>query len=328
MRQTALGLIALLVAGSLTLAPPSDAQPAGRTWLIGILVAQSRSGAAYRIEAFRKGMLELGYSQGKNLALEYRSAEGQLDRLPALAAEVVGLKVDVILALGLPAARAAKQATSTIPIVFTGGDPVRTGLVASLARPGGNVTGLADPTVDVSTKRLELLKEAVPWVSRVAMLWNPANPTNPLQVKDTQATAPSLGITVSPVEVKSIRDLDRALAAVKTDGAGALLVPGDPMFVSQAHRIRDAAAKNRLPVMYPTPEAVAAGGLMAYGTSLADLAHRAAYFVDKILKGAKPADLPVEQPTKFEFVINLRTAKDLGLTIPPSVLLRADRVIQ
>ncbi|MBI4246880.1 MAG: ABC transporter substrate-binding protein [Candidatus Rokubacteria bacterium] len=275
MRLTTLGFVALVAASILATQPSAEAQPAGRAWRIGILAASSRSESSYRIEAFRKGLVELGYTEGKNIAIEYRYAEGKLERLPDLAAEVVRLK--------------------TIPIVFTGGDPVRTGLVASLARPGGNVTGLADPTVDVSTKRLELLKEVVPRVSRY------------------------------PVEVKGAGDLDRAFAAIKRDGAGALLVPGDPMFVSQSQRIRDAAAKNRLPAMYATPEAAAAGGLMAYGTSLADLARRAAYFVDKILKGAKPADLPVEQPTKFELVINMKTAKALGLTIPPSLFLRADR---
>jgi len=242
--------------------------------------------------------------------------------------EAVRLKIDVIVALGLPAARAAKQATTTIPIVFTGGDPVRTGLVASLARPGGNVTGLSDPTVDVSTKRLELLKEVVPKVSRVAILWNPANPTNPLQVKDTQAAAPALGMTVYAVEVKGVDDFERAFTAMKRDGVGAFLVSGDPLFASQRERIMELAAKNRLPAMYATPETAEAGGLLAYGTSLADLARRAATYVDKILKGTKPADLPVEASTKFELIINLKAAKQIGLTIPPNVLARADKVIK
>jgi len=306
----------------------AQAQQAKKVARVGILSASSFSSSSYRIEAFRKSLVELGYTEGKNIAIEYRYADGRLEQLPDLAAEVVRLKIDVILALGLPAARAAKQATTTIPIVFTGGDPVRTGLVASLARPGGNVTGLSDPTVDVSTKRLELLKEVVPKVSRFAILWNPANPTNPLQVKDTQAAAPSLGMTVYAVEVKGVDDFERAFAAIKRDGAGALLVPGDPMFASEQKRILDFAAKNRLPSMHATPEAAEAGALMAYGTSLADLARRAATYVDKILKGTKPADLPVEAATKFEFIINLKTAKQIGLTIPPNVLARADKVIK
>jgi len=230
--------------------------------------------------------------------------------------------------LGTPAARAAKHATTAIPIVMTGGDPVRAGIVASLARPGGNVTGLSDATVDVSTKRLELLKEVVPKLSRVAILWNPLNPTNPLQVKDTQAAAPALGMTVYAVEVKGVDDFDRAFAAIKKDGAGGLLVPGDPMFGTERKRIHDFAVKNRLPAMYAGLETVERGGLMAYSTSLADLARRAAIYVDKILKGAKPADLPVEAAMKFELVINLKTAKQIGLTIPPNVLARADRVIR
>ena len=229
---------------------PGDAQQAKRVPRIGILASQSRPSSSYRIEAFRKGLVELGYTEGKNIAIEYRYADGQLERLPDLAAEVIRLKVDVILALGTPAAHAAKQATTTIPIVMTGGDPVRTGIVAGLARPGGNVTGLSDATVDVSTKRLELLKEVVPKLSRVAILWNPLNPTNPLQLKDTQAAAPALGMTVYAVEVKGVDDFDRAFAAIKKDGAGGLLVPGDPMFGTEGKRIRDFAVKNRLPVMH------------------------------------------------------------------------------
>jgi len=311
----------------LTLCSSADAQPA-KVSRTGFLVAQSPSSFSTRNEAFRRRLVELGYTEGKNTAIEYRYAEGNLERLPDLAAELVRLKVDVIVAAGLPAAHAAKQATTTIPIVMQGGDPVGTGLVASLAHPGGNVTGFSDGTVDVSTKRLELLKEVVPKLSRVAILWNPANPTNPLQVKDTQAVAPALGMTVYPVEVKGVDDLEAAFAAIKKDRAGAVLVPGDPMFGSQRKRLADLAAKNRLPAMYSTLEYAEAGGLMAYGTSFAELYRRVAIYVDKILKGAKPADLPVEQPTKFELVINLKTAKQIGLTIPPNVLARADKVIR
>jgi putative tryptophan/tyrosine transport system substrate-binding protein len=321
---TALTLCAMLFA----LCGSVDAQQPGKVPRVGILSAQSSSVASSRVEAFRKGLIELGYTEGKNIAIEHRYADGRLERLPDLAAEVIRLKVDVILALGTPSARAAKQATTTIPIVMTGGDPVRAGIVASLARPGGNVTGLSDSTVDVSTKRLELLKEIVPKLTRVAILWNPLNPTNPLQLKDTQAAAPALGMTVYKVEVKGVDDFDRAFAAIKKDGAGGLLVPGDPMFGTEGERIRDFAVKNRLPVMWAGLGNVERGGLIAYSTSLPDLARRAATYVDKILKGTKPADLPVEAPMKFELIINLKAAKQIGLAIPPNVLARADKVIR
>jgi putative ABC transport system substrate-binding protein len=233
-------LLIFLTLASVQLA---EAQQLKKVYRIGILAGQSPSAASLRVDAFRKGLIELGYIEGKNIAIEYRYADGQLERLPNLAAEVVRLKVDVILALGTPAARAAKQATTTIPIVMTGGDPVRAGIVASLARPGGNVTGFADATVDVSTKRLELLKEVVPKLFRVAILWNSANPTNPLQVKDTQAAAPALGMTVYGVEVKGTDDFERAFAAVRRDGAGGLLVAGDPMFGTETKRIVDFEVK-------------------------------------------------------------------------------------
>jgi putative ABC transport system substrate-binding protein len=307
---------------------PVEAQQAKKVHRIGFLAAQSPTSSGTRYEAFLKRLVELGYTEGKNIAIEYRYAEGKLERLPDLAAELVRLKVDVIVASGLPAARAAKQATTTIPIVMSGGDPVATGIVASLARPGGNVTGVSDATVGVSTKRLELLKEVVPKLARVAMLWNPANPTNPIQLKDTQAAAPSLGMTVLAVEVKGSDDLERAFATIKKDRAGGLLVPGDPMFGSQRKRILDFAAKSRLPVMGATPENAEDGVLMAYGTDFAELYRRIAIYVDKILKGAKPADLPIEQPMKLDLIINLKTAKQMGLTIPPSLLYRADRVIR
>ena len=319
-----LAICAMLLAFSL----PAEAQHARKIARIGILTGQSSSVASSRMEAFRKGLIDLGYTEGKNIAIEQRYADGRLERLPDLAAEVIRLKVDVILALGTPAARAAKQATTTIPIVMTGGDPVRAGIVNSLARPGGNVTGLSDSTVDVSTKRLELLKEVVPKFSRVAILWNPLNPTNPLQLKDTQDAAPALSMTVYAVEVKGVDDFDRAFSAIKKDGAGGLLVPGDPMFGTEGKRIDDFAVKNRFPVMHSGLGSAERGGLMAYATSLPDLARRAATYVDKILKGTKPADLPVEAPMKFEFVINLKTAQQIGLMIPPNVLARADKVIK
>jgi putative ABC transport system substrate-binding protein len=325
MNNKAIWLVTLLLLVTATFA---DAQQPKKVPRIGILSAQSSSVASSRVEAFRKGLIELGYTEGKNIAIEHRYADGRLERLPDLAAEVIRLKVDIILALGTPSARAAKQTTTTIPIVMTGGDPVRAGIVASLAHPGGNVTGLSDATVDVSTKRLELLKEVVPKLSRVAILWNPLNPTNPLQLKDTQAATPALGLTVYTVEVKGVEDFDRAFAAIKKDGAGGLLVPGDPMFGTEGKRISDFAVKNRLPVMHAGLGSAERGGLIAYSTSLPDLARRAATYVDKILKGAKPADLPVEAAMKFEFIINLKTAKQIGLTIPPNVLARADKVIK
>ncbi len=257
----------LVVVVLLAVAIIAEAQQPKKVPRIGILSALSSSVASSRVEAFRKGLVELGYTEGKNIAIEYRYADGRLERLRDLAAEVIRLKVDVILALGAPAALAAKQATTTIPIVITGGDPVRAGIVASLARPGGNVTGLSDATVDVSTKRLELLKEVVPKLSRVAILWNPLNPTNPLQLKDTQAAAPALGMTVYTVEVKGVDDFDRAFAAIKKDGTGGLLVPGDPMFGTEEKRISDFAVKNRLPVMYAALGQVERGGLIAYSNT-------------------------------------------------------------
>jgi putative ABC transport system substrate-binding protein len=307
---------------------PLWAQQSKKIPKIGFLSAPSRSAQSARNEAFTQGLRELGYVEGKNIVIEWRYAEGRLERLPDLAAELVGLKVDVIVAGGTPAARAAKEATTTIPIVMSGGDPVRAGIVASLARPGGNVTGLSDATVDVSTKRLELLKEVVPKLSRVAILWNPANPTNPLQLKDTLTAAPALGMTVYTVEVKEVGELERAFAVIKRERAGGLLVPGDPMFTSNRKWMADLAAKHRLPTMFTAPEYAEAGGLMSYGENPADRWRRLATYVDKILKGTKPADLPVEAAMKFEFVINLKAAKQIGLTIPPNVLARADRVIK
>jgi putative ABC transport system substrate-binding protein len=267
--------------------------------------------------------------EGKNIVIEYRYTEGQFERLPELAAELVRLKVDLLVVTGAPAAHAAKKTTSTIPIVMTNAaDPVGTGLVASLAHPGGNVTGLSDFTAGVVAKRLELLKEVVPKVSHVAVLLNPANPTNPLQLKLTQTAAPRLGVTLLSLEAKGPEDIDRAFTAMRKERAGALLVMGDPMLGTHRRRIVELAAKSRLPAIYASRPQVDAGGLISYGTNFADLYRRAATYVDKILKGTKPADLPVEQPMRFELVINLKTAKTLGLPIPPSVLLRADHVIQ
>ena len=283
-------------------------------------------------EAFRQGLRDLGYVEGRNLVIEYRDAEGKVERLPALAAELVALKVDVIVASGTLAALAAKQATRTLPIVFSpAADPVASGLVTSLARPGGNVTGLSLLNSELVGKWLEQLKQAIPGVSRVAVLWQPGafgERTEKDMLKGAEVAARALGVQLQFVEARGPEDFDRAFSDMTRARAGALTVLGSTMFVSERRRLVDLAAKNRLPAVYNVREFVDAGGLMSYGPNLADLFRRAATYVDKILKGAKPGDLPVEQPTKFELVINLKTAKALGLTIPQSVLVRADEVIQ
>jgi len=324
MRLIGLPLILTL---SLILAPLAvGAQSAGKVYRIGILVPGSTSP---QIQAFREGLRDLGYVEGQNLAIEYRSAEDRLERLPGLAAELVALKVDIIYANVTPAAQAAKNATKTIPIVFgASSDPVDYGLVASLARPGGNITGLSNTGADLSGKRLELLKEGVPGISRIAVLWNSANPIMARQLRETEVAAQVLGAQLQVVDVRGPDDFARAFRAVTMGRPGALVVLADFLTVNHRGRIAEFAAKNRLPAISEFREFAAAGCLMAYGPSAPDLGRRAAVFVDKILKGAKPADLPVEQPTKFELVINLKTAKALGLTIPQSVLVRADEVIQ
>jgi putative ABC transport system substrate-binding protein len=261
--------------------------------------------------------------------IEYRYAEGKLDLLPALASELVQLEVDVIVTSATSGVLAAKTATGTIPIVFTSlGDPVGSGLVANLARPGGNVTGLSILATELSGKRLELLKEVFPKVTRVVMLWNPTSSGQSLQFKETQAVAKALGVQLQSMEVQGTNDFETGFQLAKKEGTHALLAAPSPVINSNLKQILEFAAKNRLPAMYAGPEVVDAGGLMSYAPNYADQFRRAAIFVDKILKGAKPADLPVEQATKFEFVINLKTAKQIGLTIPQSVLFRADRVIK
>ena len=307
----------------------SDAQQLKKVARIGFLASSSSERVKSRLAAFQQGLRELGYVEGKNVIVEYRSAEGKFERLPEIASELVRLKVDLLVVEGAPAAHATKNATSVIPIVIgNAADPVGTGLVASLARPGGNITGLSDFNLGVVTKRLELLKEIVPSASRVAVLWNPTNPTNPLQLKETQTAAPGLGVTLLSLEAKGADDIERAFSAIRKERPGALIVIGDPMFGTHQKRITQLTIKSRLPAIYGAPESVDAGGLMSYGTNFADLFRRAATYVDKILKGTKPADLPVEQPKKFEFIINLKAAKQIGLTIPPNVLVRADKVIK
>ena len=285
-----------------------------------------------RSEAIRLTLRELGYIEGQNIAFEYRFAKGKLDRLPELAAELVRLKVDIIvIAGGDTTIRAAKDATKTIPIVMvgSGADPVEAGFVESLARPGGNVTGITNLSRELGGKRLELLKEAAPKIVRVAVLYDPANPPGLREVKEVlPAAARALGLTVRSWEVRNADDFEKVFAALNKQRPDGLYVTGGPLMIANQKRIADFALKSRLPAMYQSREAVDAGGLMYYGADIADSYRRVAYFVDRILKGAKPADLPVEQPTKFEFVINLKTAKQIGLTIPPEVLARATKLIK
>ena len=306
----------------------AEAQQPARIPRIGILAAPSASFLSPRVEAFRQRLRELGYVEGKNIVIEYRYAEGKLERLPDLAAELVRLKVDVIVTTG-PAILAAKKASATIPIVFAAaGDPVGGGLVSSLARPGGNITGLSLMAPDLDGKRLELLKEAFPKVARVAFLWGSGGARGNLPLTEMEAAAKALGVKLLSLEVRSLDDFESAFARAKRDGAQALITAPSPLINTQQRQVLDFAAKNRLPAMYPTSELVEAGGLMSYAPNYTDLYRRAADFVDKILKGTKPADIPVEQPTKFEFVVNLKSAKQIGVTIPPNVLARADRVIR
>jgi putative ABC transport system substrate-binding protein len=328
MRLKMLGLVATLV---LSLVAPLShgAQPAGKIWRIGYLSLVSGELDEHKlwITAFRDGLRDLGYVEGENVIIEQRYAAGQIERLPALAAELVHLGVDVLVAAPAGSALVAEKVASKVPIVFIG-EP-ETGLVASLAHPGGNVTGLADAHGDLVPKRLALLKQLVPSVSRVGVLWNPANASTAPQLKTVRAAAPVLGLSIFPVDVKGPRrgDLDRSFETIEKDRLDGLLVIGDSTLRVQRNRIAELSIAHRLPTS-GTHRGWAEGGLlMSYGTDFFALFRHGAVLVDKILKGAKPADLPVEQPTKFELVINTTTAKALGLTIPPSVLVRADTII-
>jgi len=309
----------------------AQAQQPKKVPLLGYLSSADRAFESARAEGIRLALRERGYIEGQNIATEYRSSEGKRDRQPELAAELVRLKVDIILVTGgPPAIRAAKNATKTIPIVMLGSgiDPVEAGHVESLARPGGNVTGITLLTTELGGKRLELLKEAVPKLARVAVLYDPANPANVLQLKEVQAPARALGLTLRSWEVRGADDFDRVFAVTGKQRPDGLYMLGGPLMYANQKRTVGFALKSRLPSVYGRREAVEAGGLMYYGADLADSYRRVAYYVDRILKGAKPADLPVEQPTTFELVINLKTAKQIGVTIPQSLLYRADRVIQ
>jgi ABC-type uncharacterized transport system substrate-binding protein len=326
-RRTLLGAIATVLIAATSAANP---QPARKIRRLGYLAASSYTASSFVLEAFRQRLRELGWVEGQNLVIDYRFAEGQSDRLPDLAGQLVRLQVDLIVATPARPALAARSVTSTIPIVMIGAsDPVGLGLVGSLAQPGGNVTGLSYSVgLEIFGKQLNLLKEAVPTVHRVGILSNPLNPIQPDAIRELKVAARSLGLELRLLEARGPDDFDDAFATMANERVGALLVMVDPVLTFHRTRLAELAAKSRLPAAYTNRLPVEVGGLMSYGPSFSDLWRRAADYVDKILKGAKPAELPVEQPTKFELLINLRTAKALGLTIPQSLLLRADEVIQ
>ena len=320
--------IATLAGGLLAAPLAAEAQPAGKVPRIGFLFSGA-SGPAREVDTFRQGLRDLGYIEGQNIAIEYRFAGGQVERLPELAAELVRLKLDVIVAPYTPPALAVKRATSTIPIVFAVvADAVGAGLIANFARPGRNITGLTSSSAELGGKRLELLKQVVPKASRVAVLYNPADRSNVLVLKQLQESAPTLALTLQPLEVREPREFEGAFLAMTRERAHAMF--GTPGVLTFEHRkvLVDLAAKRRIPAMWGHRQFVDAGGLMSYAVNVYDQIRQTAVYVDKILKGAKPADLPVEQPTTFELVINLKTAKALGLTIPTSLLQRADQVIE
>jgi len=326
--QVRMRRIGLAVVLALSLLAPLavEAQQGGKIPLVGVLRPTSQTDPL--TEAFRQGLRDLGYVEGHNIRLVYRFAEGQFERLPGLAAELVQLPVDVLVTDG-PGALAAKRATDTIPIVFAiSSHPVEDGLVASLARPGGNITGFSPMALDLAGKRLELLREIIPSLRRMAIVWNPGRLGSAVQIKEFESVTAQGGIQLEVAEVRSPLELDRAFRALVAKKVGAATVIDDAMFYNERSRIAERAAHSRMPAMYGHRGYVEAGGLLSYGANFTELFRRAAIFVDKILRGAKPADLPVEQPTKFELVINLRTAKALGLTIPQSLLVRADELIR
>ena len=322
--------LAVIVTLSLNLAPlAAQGQQTGKLYRIGFLGNSTAALEAHLVGPFRDGLRDLGYLEGRNALIEYRWAEGQYERFPALIAQLIALKVDVIVTAGTPATQAVKKATTSVPLVMVAvGDPVATGIVASLKQPGGNITGLTSIAEETEGKRLELLREVLPTVSRVAVLSNPENQSVVAVLKAMRATAQVLGMKLQVLEVRTSGELEETFKAILRERPGALLVMGDRLFLHNRQRIMDFATKQRLPVVPGHPELVEAGGLMSFGPSYPGMHRRAAYFVNRILKGAKPADLPVERPTKFELVINLKTAKALGLSIPASVLGRADQVIQ
>jgi len=318
------------VLGALLFAPfaTADAQQPKKVWQIGFLAAGSAQTAHSRIEAFRQGLRAFGYVEGKDIVIEYRNAAGKVDQVPRNAVELVRLKVDIIVTAGPTDTRAAKEATSTIPIVMTQDpDPVGNGFVASLARPGGNITGLSRIAPELSGKQLELLKEIVPKFSRVAVFGTSTEPGNAQSSREIELAAGVLGVKLQYLDILASKDVETAFEAARTGRADAVLILASPI-LTQRKQIADRALTSRIPAIYDRREFVDTGGLMSYGVNISDLDRRAATYVDKILKGAKPADLPVEQPTKFELIINLKAAKQIGLAIPPNVLVRADRVIR
>jgi putative tryptophan/tyrosine transport system substrate-binding protein len=322
-------LTAVIALGLLAAPLAAEAQRAGKVPVIGVMEGPAPSLNQSVREAFRQGLEQHGWVEGRNVIIEYRSAEGRTERFPELAAELVRLNVSVILAAGEPMIIAARQATATIPIVMAAvGDPVGRGFVASLARPGGNITGVSNMAVEMTGKWVELLKEAVPKAIKVAALRNPTNPTHEVFWRQTQEAARALGVQAQPAEAKTVEEIDLAFAAMVKERPGALIVFPDPLFNGSRVKVAALAERYRLPSLTMFRESVDAGGLMSYGPSILDNYRRAAGFVDRILKGAKPADMPVEQARQFELVINLKTAKALGLTIPPSLLGRADQVIE
>jgi ABC-type uncharacterized transport system substrate-binding protein len=322
-------LVVTLALVILTAPLASDAQPPGKSRRVGILTAVTAPTIEPLHALLRQELRERGYVEGQHIVLESRSAEGHYERLPALAAQLVALPVAVLVTWGTPAAVAATQVTSTVPIIFLAvGDPVGSGIVASLAQPGGNVTGVTNLTAELSAKQLELLKEIVPGLRQVAVLLNPRNPVSALQLHWTELAAQALGVQLHVVKVHDPSEFEAAFVSMTRERAGALTVLADTMFLSQRRQIADLAVQHRLPAMFNWREYAEAGGLVAYGPRLADQWQRAAYYVDRILQGTKPADLPVEQPTKFELVISLKTAQALGITMPPSLLLLADEVMQ
>jgi ABC-type uncharacterized transport system substrate-binding protein len=321
---TVLVLSALL----LVLSFSAQAQQTKKIPRVGFLSPSAISGEFPRFKAFKRGMQELGYVEGQNVLIEHRTAEGKIANFPKLVAELIALKVDVIVAVSIRVAQAAEQATKTIPIVVTGADPVGAGLVESLARSGGNVTGLANLSYDLAAKRLELFKEVVPKASRIAVIWSKDTPNAARWINEMEAAAAVMKIDLKAMEVKGPKDFDPLISTIKRQRQDGFIPLRDPQTVRQLKLIVELAAKNRLPAIYDDRAFAEGGGLMSYGTDLAHLDRRLAVYVDKILKGAKPSDLPVEQPMKFELLINLKAAKQIGLTIPPNVLVRADRVIR
>ena len=322
-------IVLLLVSLAVVSVHLADAQQPPKKPLIGVLVAGSPSSMESRINAFQKRLRELGYKEGQNIVVEYHYAEGNYNRLTAIATDLVRSNANVIVTWAIPVTQVVKNATNTIPIVMAGGgNPVETGLVESLAKPGGNITGLATIQNELTGKRLELLKEAVPKISRVAFVFNPEGQVPTQGYEPLKGFAQSLKMSLEPLEIRKPNEIDKAFAAIPKSRVDGLLLESDPVFNTNRQKVIALTAKNRLPAMYPERRWAEDGGMMAYGTDLIEVANRAAIFVDKILKGAKPADLPVEQPTKFELAINLKTAKQIGVTIPQSVLFRADKVVK